>query len=163
MDRMRDHSPTIVEQALLVSQELIRVAILWHELWHEGLEEASRLYYTEKNPEGMIAILEPLHELLEAVCPLYFFICIISYDFVGRAQRLHERHLLHRCSDVTFEMQEKHADVTGATGMLLNSTRLGTYTTEYAVSMISVFVDSTLTLLHRSSERLRNRCHSLRL
>jgi FKBP12-rapamycin complex-associated protein len=70
MDRMRDHSATIVEQALAVSQELIRVAILWHELWHEGLEEASRLYYTEKNPEGMIAILEPLHELIEAVCLL---------------------------------------------------------------------------------------------
>ncbi|KAL5537169.1 TOR1 [Sanghuangporus sanghuang] len=65
MDRMRDHSATIVEQALLVSQELIRVAILWHELWHEGLEEASRFYYTEKNPEGMIAVLEPLHEKLE--------------------------------------------------------------------------------------------------
>jgi serine/threonine-protein kinase mTOR len=30
------------EQALLVSRELIRVAILWHEQWHEGLEEASR-------------------------------------------------------------------------------------------------------------------------
>ena len=28
-----------------VSEELIRVAILWHELWHEGLEEASRLYF----------------------------------------------------------------------------------------------------------------------
>jgi FKBP12-rapamycin complex-associated protein len=50
-----------------VSAELIRVAILWHELWHEGLEEASRLYFTEKNPEAMIAVLEPLHDLLEAV------------------------------------------------------------------------------------------------
>jgi FKBP12-rapamycin complex-associated protein len=65
MDRMRDHSATIVEQALVVSHELIRVAILWHELWHEGLEEASRLYFTDKNPEGMIAALEPLHEMLE--------------------------------------------------------------------------------------------------
>jgi serine/threonine-protein kinase mTOR len=46
---------------------LIRVAILWHELWHEGLEEASRLYFNDKNPEGMIAVLEPLHEKLEAV------------------------------------------------------------------------------------------------
>jgi phosphatidylinositol kinase/protein kinase (PI-3 family) len=54
-------------QALIVSQELIRVAILWHELWHEGLEEASRLYFTEKNPEGMIAVLEPLHDMLEKV------------------------------------------------------------------------------------------------
>ena len=67
MERMREHSPVMVEQALLVSHELIRVAILWHELWHEGLEEASRLYFTDKNPEGMIAFLEPLHDMLEAV------------------------------------------------------------------------------------------------
>ncbi|KIK95251.1 hypothetical protein PAXRUDRAFT_33077 [Paxillus rubicundulus Ve08.2h10] len=66
MDRMREHSPIIVEQALVVSHELIRVAILWHEMWHEGLEEASRLFFNDKNPEGMIATLEPLHELLEA-------------------------------------------------------------------------------------------------
>ena len=44
MDRLRHHSPALVEQAQLVSRELIRVAVLWHELWHEGLEEASRLY-----------------------------------------------------------------------------------------------------------------------
>ncbi|KAJ6555230.1 phosphatidylinositol 3-kinase [Mycena sp. CBHHK59/15] len=66
MDRMREHSATIVEQARIVSRELIRVAILWHELWHEGLEEASRLYYTVRNPTAMLAVLEPLHEMLEA-------------------------------------------------------------------------------------------------
>ena len=43
MEKMREHSPNLVEQADLVSHELIRVAVLWHELWHEGLEEASRL------------------------------------------------------------------------------------------------------------------------
>lgn len=36
-------------------------------MWHEGLEEASRLYFTDNNPEGMIAFLEPLHDMLEAV------------------------------------------------------------------------------------------------
>jgi hypothetical protein len=53
---------------------MIRVAILWHEMWHEGLEEASRLYYTVRNPAGMLAVLEPLHEMLEAVrkCFRYF-------------------------------------------------------------------------------------------
>ncbi|KAH8093828.1 FAT-domain-containing protein [Cristinia sonorae] len=66
MERMKDHSALMVDQALLVGHELIRVAILWHELWHEGLEEASRLYFTDKNPEGMIAFLEPLHDMLEA-------------------------------------------------------------------------------------------------
>lgn len=48
-----------------VSEELIRVAILWHELWHEGLEEASRLYFGERNVKGMFAVLDPLHQMME--------------------------------------------------------------------------------------------------
>lgn len=84
MDRLRAHSVAIVEQvrslplssafdiyissqALLVGQELVRVAMLWHELWFEGLEEASRFYITHKNPEGMIAVLAPLHDVLDEV------------------------------------------------------------------------------------------------
>ncbi|KAF9525319.1 phosphatidylinositol 3-kinase [Crepidotus variabilis] len=66
LNKMKEHSYSIVSQALVVSKELIRVAILWPELWHEGLEEASRLFFSEKNPAGMIAALEPLHDLLEA-------------------------------------------------------------------------------------------------
>ncbi|KAG2232165.1 hypothetical protein INT48_006039 [Thamnidium elegans] len=65
MDRMKIHSPVLVEQALMVSQELIRVAILWHEMWHEGLEEASRLYFGDRNVEAMFATLEPLHQMLD--------------------------------------------------------------------------------------------------
>jgi len=41
------------------------VAILWHELWHEGLEEASRLYFGEHNAKGMIESLEPLHQMID--------------------------------------------------------------------------------------------------
>lgn len=67
MNKMRDHSAALVEQAVLVSQELIRVAILWHELWHEGLEEASRLFYGDHNIDAMFATLEPLHDMLEKV------------------------------------------------------------------------------------------------
>ena len=39
---MRTHCDALVEQALLVSTELIRVAILWGEMWHEALEQAYR-------------------------------------------------------------------------------------------------------------------------
>ena len=86
MEKMREHSPGLVEQAELVSHELIRVAVLWHELWHEGLEEASRLYaykcrvpiileqrtnssrwFGDKDLEGMFATLTPLHDLLAKV------------------------------------------------------------------------------------------------
>ncbi|KAL2872445.1 putative TOR pathway phosphatidylinositol 3-kinase TorA [Aspergillus lucknowensis] len=65
MDSMRQHSAKLVDQADLVSNELIRVAVLWHELWHEGLEEASRLYFGDNNVEGMFATLAPLHEMLD--------------------------------------------------------------------------------------------------
>ncbi len=36
LDAIRHHSAALVEQAQLVSGELIRMAILWHEMWHEG-------------------------------------------------------------------------------------------------------------------------------
>ncbi|KJX99355.1 phosphatidylinositol 3-kinase like protein [Zymoseptoria brevis] len=64
MEAMKQHSPKLVEQAGLVSHELIRIAVLWHEQWHEGLEEASRLYFGDHNIQGMLATLEPLHEML---------------------------------------------------------------------------------------------------
>ena len=38
LDAMKDRYPEIVKQAQILSHELIRVSILWHELWHEGLE-----------------------------------------------------------------------------------------------------------------------------
>lgn len=65
LKNMCEHSPMLVQQAVLASDELIRVAILWHELWHEGLEEASRLYFGERNVQGMFDTLEPLHAMLE--------------------------------------------------------------------------------------------------
>lgn len=65
MENMRQRSAKLVEQADLVSHELIRVAVLWHELWHEGLEEASRLYFGDSNVEGMFATLAPLHDMLD--------------------------------------------------------------------------------------------------
>lgn len=65
--KMREHSPTIVDQAELVSTELIRAAILWHEIWYDGLEEASKHYYADGNIPGMFEVLEPLHEMVEKV------------------------------------------------------------------------------------------------
>eukprot|EP01133_Synstelium_polycarpum_P000171 gene171-204_t len=64
MDKMRKHT-NLVDQAIPVSQELVRSAILWHEMWYEGLEEASRQYFGEHNPEAMLATLAPLHQILD--------------------------------------------------------------------------------------------------
>ena len=65
MEAMRQHSPNLVDQAALVSHELVRIAVLWHEQWHEGLEEASRLYFGDHNISGMLETLKPLHEMLQ--------------------------------------------------------------------------------------------------
>ncbi len=65
MNSLKAHSNALVEESLMVSSELIRVAILWLELWHEGLEDASRLYYGEGNVSGMLDVLIPLHAQLE--------------------------------------------------------------------------------------------------
>ena len=42
LSNMHEHSSDLVQQAVMVSEELIRVAKLWHEQWHETLEDASR-------------------------------------------------------------------------------------------------------------------------
>lgn len=77
MKVMQQDFPVIVNEALVVSRELIRIAVLWNEMWHEGLEEACRLYFSDKRAaEEMIAVLAPLHALMEQgkqdICPVLF-------------------------------------------------------------------------------------------
>jgi hypothetical protein len=53
----------------------------------------SRLYYTVRNPAGMLAVLEPLHEILEAVR----MFCEIFLDYAKReiGPTNHSRELRH--------------------------------------------------------------------
>ena len=120
LDSMRQHSSNLVKQADTVSHELIRVAVLWHELWHEGLEEASRLYeylqplrrgspaqqanyvryFGDHDIEGMFATLEPLHEHINKVRSIY------SWNKLGtdwiRAPKRSVRYPSCRHSDAIF-------------------------------------------------------------
>lgn len=65
IDKMRAHSSVLVDQADIVSNELIRVSVLWHEMWYEALEDASRAYFNEHDVEKMFSILDPLNELIQ--------------------------------------------------------------------------------------------------
>ncbi|KAG8626630.1 hypothetical protein KVT40_005575 [Elsinoe batatas] len=65
LSTVEQHSPELCEQAAVVSHELIRIAVLWHELWYEGLEEASRMYFGNNNVEGFFRVLDPLHQMLD--------------------------------------------------------------------------------------------------
>jgi FKBP12-rapamycin complex-associated protein len=65
MNSLRQHSNKLIDQALMVSEELVRVAILWEEKWHWALEEASRQYFGDGNVQAMLNTLVPLHEAVE--------------------------------------------------------------------------------------------------
>lgn len=65
LDELKEKHLEIVEQAELVARELVRVAVLWTEMWYEKLEEASKLFFVERDAEGMIDVLLPLHEEME--------------------------------------------------------------------------------------------------
>jgi FKBP12-rapamycin complex-associated protein len=61
---MRHRFDSLIEHARLVSSELMRVAILLPELWLEALDEASRLWFRQKDARAMLATLKPVHELM---------------------------------------------------------------------------------------------------
>jgi hypothetical protein len=64
MARMSAHYPDLVKQAVMVSEELVRVSVLWHEIWAAGLDEASKLLREMHDTSGMRDALEQLHELV---------------------------------------------------------------------------------------------------
>lgn len=49
----------------MVSDELIRAAILLSEIWTEAIEEASRIYFAKNDAETMINNLSELHKRME--------------------------------------------------------------------------------------------------
>jgi len=66
---MRKSRSRLVEEATMVSRELMRVAITPHELWYDGLEQAAQLYMDPKDVRGMMCVLMELHEAMDEVAP----------------------------------------------------------------------------------------------
>ncbi|CDS40303.1 FKBP12 rapamycin complex associated protein [Echinococcus multilocularis] len=62
---MEEHSPRLVYEAFLLNEELIRLSVSWMEMWFECLEDASRVYFGEKDTEKMFRLLYPLHQVME--------------------------------------------------------------------------------------------------
>lgn len=126
MRSMEQHSPNMCRQAALVSHELIRIAVLWHEQWHEGLEEASRLYFGDHDIDGMLRTLEPLHRMLDEVsCVCWKLMTLLT---TRRALRLSARFLLFRALAETLQKLGTGATVSSGQEKLVTLTRPGTST-----------------------------------
>jgi FKBP12-rapamycin complex-associated protein len=63
---MRQHSQNLTDQAIFISDELIRIAMLWHELWYDGIEDASKAYFGNHDIKAMFDILSPLHKMMQS-------------------------------------------------------------------------------------------------
>ena len=65
LDKLKSHAALLVDQAVLISQELVRVSVLWEEMWYDGLEEASRHYFGVRDTNAMFSVLDRLHQIIE--------------------------------------------------------------------------------------------------
>lgn len=64
LHEMRKSRSQLVEEATMVSRELMRVAITPHELWYDGLEQAAQLYMDNKDIPAMLLVLTELHDAM---------------------------------------------------------------------------------------------------
>ena len=65
INKLKQTQGTLIEQANMVSDELIRAAILLSETWTESIEEASRIYFAKNDADTMINHLKDLHKGME--------------------------------------------------------------------------------------------------
>ena len=64
LDQLRASAGALVSECELVAAELVRISSSWLEFWSTTLEEASRLYFVEKNIPDMIKLLSKAHAKL---------------------------------------------------------------------------------------------------
>ncbi|CAG9564543.1 unnamed protein product [Danaus chrysippus] len=62
---MCTHSQRLVNEVAVISEELIKIAMLWHDQVYTALEDASRLYFSEKDYRGMFRTLDKMHAMLD--------------------------------------------------------------------------------------------------
>lgn len=116
IDKMFSHFPILVQQGELVSNELIRIAVLWHEQWYEGLEEASRQYFSEHDIDKMLDILKPLYDTLnngpETLREISFYNSyghdlIIAKHLVQKYQIENEKKYIKEAWDIYYSIFKK--------------------------------------------------------
>ncbi|NP_001171773.1 target of rapamycin isoform 1 [Bombyx mori] len=59
------HAQNLVNEAAIISEELIKVAILWHDQVYIALDEASRFCFSEKDYKRMFKTLDKMHAMLD--------------------------------------------------------------------------------------------------
>lgn len=65
MEKLKTTQKTLIEQAHTISTELNRSAIVLAEMWHEAIQEASRIYFGKQDGKAMYNYLQQYHKIME--------------------------------------------------------------------------------------------------
>ncbi|KAJ2657369.1 phosphatidylinositol kinase- protein kinase tor1 [Coemansia sp. RSA 1200] len=90
--KLNDLMPELVEQTEIVSRELIRITLLFPEMWQEALDNASKCCYDQKNYVEMMKILAPLHRRARTPETLreYHFVQMFGNDLAAAEEYLNQ-------------------------------------------------------------------------
>jgi len=66
LELIKQKEPILFRSMSVARTELIKVASSWTEIWHYGIDEASRCFLHLKNPSKSAQILLPLHKLISS-------------------------------------------------------------------------------------------------
>ncbi|KAI9470354.1 armadillo-type protein [Coemansia mojavensis] len=90
--KLHDVYPELVEETEVVSRELIRITLLFPEMWQEALRTASLSYYGRKNVVEMMNILRPLHKKARTPETLreYHFVQMFGNDLAAAEELLNQ-------------------------------------------------------------------------
>ncbi|KAJ2487676.1 phosphatidylinositol kinase- protein kinase tor1 [Coemansia sp. RSA 2050] len=88
--KLHNLSPEVVEETEVVSRELIRITLLFPEMWQEALDYASKAYFGQNDPEEMMRILRPLHERVRNPVTLqeYYFVQMLGTELAVAEERM---------------------------------------------------------------------------
>ncbi|CUF10682.1 phosphatidylinositol 3-kinase, putative [Bodo saltans] len=109
--KMQSRFPQLVAQGTMVTTELIRIAALIHEQWHEALEGAASAFFGRRDNVEMLEAVLPAHEKLkkapETIVEVQFFTkfhrqleearhWVRSFSLTGKTADLHSAwHIYH--------------------------------------------------------------------
>ncbi|EAY10428.1 PIKK family atypical protein kinase [Trichomonas vaginalis G3] len=89
-DRLKILYPETVGQFLTFTNEIIRIAVSWWELWFGVLDDASRAYLIKQDVNEMLSLLLPAHEITEKEPKTYYEIAFVAQfgESLQRAKKM---------------------------------------------------------------------------
>jgi serine/threonine-protein kinase mTOR len=111
LNQMRNNYSKIVDEAMCISKEFIRIAILWSEVWFEALENAYQSYSNDEFNQ-MYETLYPLHIMVENPTTsnelefkyLYGGLLETAFEYLKKYKSENNKNYLNSCWEIYYKV-----------------------------------------------------------